>query len=116
MILPVYAYGQKVLKKIAKPLPKDYENLVDLISDMWETMYHARGVGLAAPQVGKSLRLFIIDTMQIEDQEDVESAIKRVFINAQMIEEKGEEISLEEGCLSIPDIRGDVNRNTTIKD
>jgi len=115
MILPVFAYGQKVLKRVADPILDNYKDLNDLIDNMWETMYHAKGVGLAAPQVGKSIRLFLVDTEQIEDPEDVKTPIKKVFINAQMIEEFGTEVILEEGCLSIPDIRGDVSRNESIR-
>ena len=115
MILPVYAYGQKVLKKKAEKIDSDYEGLTELIENMWETMYNARGVGLAAPQIGKSIRLFLVDTEQIEDQEDVTKPIKKAFINAQMIDETGDPISYEEGCLSIPDIRGDISRNRDIR-
>ena len=114
MILPVYAYGQKVLKKKAEEIDPDYEGLSELIADMWETMYNARGVGLAAPQIGRSIRLFLVDTDQIEDQDDVTQPIKRAFINAQILDETGDPISYEEGCLSIPDIRGDVSRNRDI--
>lgn len=115
MILPIYAYGQKVLKKQALDIEQDHEGLSELIDNMWETMYNARGVGLAAPQIGQSIRLFLVDTEQIDGEEDVSEAIKKVFINAQMIEETGDPVSYEEGCLSIPDIRGDVNRNQIIK-
>lgn len=118
MILPIYAYGQPVLKKLAKPIEKDYENLPTLIANMWETMYNARGVGLAAPQIGLSIRLFIVDTVQLEkeeEEEEVEEGIKKVFINAEILEEDGEQWAYEEGCLSIPHIRGDVERQDTIR-
>ena len=115
MILPIYAYGQKVLKKQALDIEQDHEGLSELIANMWETMYNARGVGLAAPQIGQSIRLFLVDTEQIEGEEDVSETIKKVFINARMIEETGDPVSFEEGCLSIPDIRGDVNRNQNIR-
>jgi peptide deformylase len=115
MILPIYAYGQKVLKAPTKEVKKEMEGLDTLISNMWETMYNAKGIGLAAPQIGKSLRLFIVDTKQIEKDEKDVVGLKSVFINAEMIEEYGEEKSYEEGCLSIPDIRGDVNRLSEIK-
>ena len=114
MILPVYAYGQPVLKKVGEPITKDYENLSDIIENMWETMYNAHGVGLAAPQVGLSIRLFVIDSMQIMEEGEEDKGIKKVFINAQIIEESGEEWSYEEGCLSIPHIRGDVDRQETV--
>jgi peptide deformylase len=114
MILPVYAYGQKVLKKKAADIEKGYEGLDSLIENMWATMYNAKGVGLAAPQIGLSIRLFLVDTEQIKSDEDIGQPIKKVFINAQMLDESGENVSYEEGCLSIPDIRADVNRNEEI--
>ena len=115
MILPIYAYGQTVLKRVAKDIPKDHPDLADLIENMWETMYQAKGVGLAAPQIGKSLRLFIVDTIQIMEEGEESLGIKKVFINAEKIEEVGEEWSYEEGCLSIPEIRGDVLRQPRLK-
>ncbi|WP_116106749.1 peptide deformylase [Lewinella sp. IMCC34191] len=110
MILPIYAYGQPVLKKVAEPIDKDYPELDKLIADMWETMEEANGVGLAAPQIGKSIRLFIVDSapMQAEGEED--KGIRQVFINAEIIEEAGDDCSYSEGCLSIPDVSGDVDR------
>lgn len=112
MILPVYAYGQPVLKKKADPIDKDYPNLGELIENMWETMYHAEGVGLAAPQIGLPIRLFIVDSTQMEDRDDetVGEGIKMVFINAEKVEEAGNPRASEEGCLSIPNVRGDVER------
>ncbi|NNF20421.1 MAG: peptide deformylase [Saprospiraceae bacterium] len=115
MILPIYAFGQKILKQVGKEIGQDFEDLDTLIANMWETMYNAKGIGLAAPQVGKSLRLFLVDTKQIEEEEQEHVGIKKVFINAEMIEESGEEMNYEEGCLSIPDIRGDVLRQPTIR-
>ncbi len=109
MILPVYAFGSPVLKRKTKEVSQDYEGLEELIANMWETMYHAQGVGLAAPQVGKSLRIFLIDTTQLA-KEGEEKGIKGVFINPEVIEEEGDLWSYEEGCLSIPDVRGDVER------
>ncbi|HMQ05817.1 MAG TPA: peptide deformylase [Saprospiraceae bacterium] len=114
MILPIYAYGQPVLKKQAQPVDRDYPELKELINDMWETMYHAQGVGLAAPQIGLSIRLFIVDTTQLMEEENQEEGIKKVFINAEKVEETGEVWTYEEGCLSIPKIRGDVDRHDTI--
>ena len=110
MILPIYAYGQPVLKKVAEEIDKDYPFLEELIANMWETMYNAQGVGLAAPQIGRSIRLFIVDSIQMEEEDKPFKGIKKVFINAQKIEESGPINEYEEGCLSIPDIRGDVNR------
>lgn len=118
MLLPIFAYGQPVLKKIAEPITSEYPDLQALIANMWETMYHAEGVGLAAPQVGLSIRLFVIDTEQIEDEDGkkkLPDGFKRVFINAQKVEESGDKWTYEEGCLSIPDIRGDVERPAVIR-
>ncbi len=112
MILPIFAYGQPVLKKVAAPISPDYPGLSELLDNMWETMYHADGVGLAAPQVGLSIRLFVIDTSEVERdaKREHDKGFKRVFINAQIVEEKGDLWTYEEGCLSIPRIRGDVER------
>ncbi len=118
MILPIYAYGQPVLKKVAATIEPGLEGLEQLIADMWETMYHADGVGLAAPQVGMSVRLFVIDTLQLDKDEkggDKEPGFKKVFINAQMVDETGDLWTYEEGCLSIPRIRGDVQRPPHIR-
>jgi peptide deformylase len=110
MKMPIYAYGQPVLKKEAADIDRDYPQLEKLIADMWETMYHANGVGLAAPQVGLSIRLFVVDTIQMKDKEKAAEGIKQVFINAEILDETEEFCSYEEGCLSIPDINGDVER------
>lgn len=119
MILPIYAYGQPVLKKVAVPITPDYPDLETLIANMWETMYHADGVGLAAPQIGLAIRLFVIDTLQLErkkeEKSETDKGFKKVFINAQILEETGEPWAYEEGCLSIPRIRGDVERPAVIR-
>jgi peptide deformylase len=115
MILPIYIYGQPVLKRKADVIGKDHEGLDELITNMWETMYEAQGVGLAAPQVGHSIRLFLVDTTIMEDDEKDFKGIKQVFINAEMIEEDGELWEYEEGCLSIPQIRADVERPGRIR-
>lgn len=115
MILPIYALGQPILKKKAKPIEKDHEGLEELIANMWETMYNAEGIGLAGPQIGQGIRIFIIDTAQIEDKDGSIDGMKRVFINAEKIEETGDLKDYEEGCLSIPDIRGDVKRPEVLK-
>ena len=115
MILPVYAYGQPILKRKAEEVVRDFEGLDDLLEDMWETMYHASGMGLAAPQIGQSLRLFLVDTVQTMDEGEEDKGIKKVFINAEMLEEEGDFWSFEEGCLSIPDIRANVDRQKRIK-
>ena len=115
MILPIFAYGQPVLKQVGQDIEPDYPNLPELIENMWETMYNASGVGLAAPQVGLSIRLFVIDTIQIMDKGKEAEGIKRVFINAHKVDESGEPWAYEEGCLSIPEIRGDVDRPPTLR-
>ena len=110
MILPIYAYGQPVLKKKAAEISKEYEGLPELIENMWETMYAAHGVGIAAPQIGLSIRLFLVDTIQVMEEGKKEEGIKKVFINARIVDESGKLWPYEEGCLSIPNIRGDVER------
>lgn len=115
MKLPIYAYGHPILKRVASPVEEMKEDIKILIENMWETMYHASGVGLAAPQVGKSLRIFVVDTVQLKDEEKSINGIKKVFINPKKIEEAGDEFPYEEGCLSIPEIRADVNRRKRIK-
>jgi len=115
MILPIYAYGQPVLKKVAEDIDANYPDLQELIANMWETMYAAHGVGLAAPQIGLSIRLFVIDSSPMMDDGREAEGIKRVFINAHKVEENGTPWSFEEGCLSIPDIRGDVERPPVVR-
>ncbi|MDB5195794.1 MAG: peptide deformylase [Flaviaesturariibacter sp.] len=120
MILPIVAYGHPVLRKVAQDIDADYPGLEKLIADMWETMYGSSGVGLAAPQVNKDIRLFVMDSEQIfankeeddEDEDDYPDApgIKQVFINAHIVEEAGEDWAYNEGCLSIPKVREDVYR------
>ena len=121
MILPIVAYGDPVLRKVASPIDADYPELETLISNMKETMYNASGVGLAAPQIGKAIRLFLIDASPFADDEDLSekdrSSLKtfnKVFINAKIIKEEGEEWVFNEGCLSIPDVREDVARHEKI--
>lgn len=122
MILPVFAYGQPVLRKVATDITPEFPELETLIADMWETMYKSSGVGLAAPQIGKPIRLFVIDTVQIVegfDEEDKkefpdEKPVKSVFINAQIKALDGELWAYNEGCLSIPKIREDVRRHQTV--
>ncbi len=119
MILPIVAYGDPVLKQEAEDIEKDYPNLDKLLKDMFETMYNAAGVGLAAPQIGKSIRLFIVDAAPFaEDDEEDEypeaKDFKRVFINPEIVEESGDEWGFEEGCLSIPNIREEVYRQSDL--
>lgn len=117
MILPVIAYGDSVLRKVGINIDKDYPNLEELIENMKETMVSAQGVGLAAPQIGKAIRLFIVDTSPFAEDDELEDEeraflkdFKKVFINAKIIKEEGDEWPFTEGCLSIPDIREDVFR------
>jgi peptide deformylase len=114
MILPIYAYGQSVLRKVAHPIERDYKDLQGFIEDMYHTMYSARGVGLAAPQVGKDIRLFVVDTIQLDKPDQPKTGIKQVFINAQLLDESGEPWMYEEGCLSIPDIHVEIERKPVI--
>ncbi|MAX70685.1 MAG: peptide deformylase [Flavobacteriaceae bacterium] len=122
MILPIVAYGDAVLKKQAKDIDKDYPKLNELIENMYETMYGAFGVGLAAPQVGLPIRMFMVDTSPFAEDEDLSEKekkqmkdFKKTFINAQILEEEGDEWAFNEGCLSIPDVREDVFRKPKIK-
>jgi peptide deformylase len=111
MKLPIIAYGDPVLKKVATDIePQEYPNLKQLIADMFETMYGAKGVGLAAPQVGLSMRLFVVDATPFSDDEPQLEGFKKTFINARILDETGEEWAFNEGCLSIPEIREDVYR------
>ncbi|MDR2121652.1 MAG: peptide deformylase [Flavobacteriaceae bacterium] len=120
MILPIYAYGEPVLRKKSREIDKSYPELPLLIENMFETMYKAHGIGLAAPQVGLSIRLFVIDAVPLsEDEEyaDIKEELKefkKVFINPKIIEREGEPWKFNEGCLSIPDIREDIKRPKTI--
>jgi peptide deformylase len=122
MILPIVAYGDPVLKKEAKEIDKDYPKLKELLENMYETMYGAYGVGLAAPQIGLPIRLFLVDTEPFAEDESFTEAeqeqlkhFKKTFINAQILEEEGDEWAFNEGCLSIPDVREDVFRQPKIK-
>lgn len=116
MKLPIVAYGDPVLKRMAADIEaEEFPNLKELIADMYETMYAARGVGLAAPQIGQSIRLFVIDATPFDDDEPDLKNFKKVFINAHILEETGEKWPFNEGCLSIPDIREDIYRNSNIK-
>jgi peptide deformylase len=113
MILPIVAYGDPVLKKEAKNISKDELDLAKLVEDMFDTMNNAGGIGLAAPQIGKSIRVFIADASPLE--EEATKDFKRVFVNPTILEEFGEEWSYNEGCLSIPGIRGEVIRPSKLK-
>ena len=121
MILRIVGYGDPVLRKVGEEVTPDYPNLKEVIANMYETMYNASGVGLAAEQVGLPLRLFVVDTTPFSDDDDLETAaqnqlkgFKRTFINAKIIKEEGEEWAFNEGCLSIPDVREDVYRKPIV--
>lgn len=129
MVLPIVVYGDPVLRKVGTDIDENHEGLKQIIADMFETMYKAKGVGLAAPQIGKAIRLFIVDThpfaeLDEDDEEDDEftpeqrkelEAFKKVFINARILNEEGDEWKFSEGCLSIPKIREDVVRKPNIE-
>lgn len=121
MILPIIGYGDPVLRKVGEEISTDYPNLKETISSMYETMYNAYGVGLAAPQIGLAIRLFVIDTTPFGEDEDLTideqsqlKNFKHTFINARMLQEEGAEWGFNEGCLSIPEVREDVYRNEKI--
>ena len=121
MILPIVAYGDPVLRKECMPIAKDYPELSKLIEDMYQTMYHSNGVGLAAPQVGLAIRLFVVDTEGFSENEDLTPAereylknFKKTFINAKILQEEGEPWAFNEGCLSIPGVTEDVYRKPTL--
>ena len=115
MILPIYTYGTAVLRKVAEPIDKDYPGLKELISNMYETMYNADGIGLAAPQIGLDIRLFVMDLEPLAEDDPKYSGFKKVFINPKIIESTGELVKMEEGCLSLPGINETVEREDTIR-
>ncbi|MEP6616012.1 MAG: peptide deformylase [Ginsengibacter sp.] len=122
MILPIVAYGSPVLRKVCKEITPDFPGMNELINDLWETMYNSKGVGLAAPQVNRDIRLFVIDSVQILNNLNEEEKLdypgdrgyKGVFINAQLVTASGEEWAYNEGCLSIPKIREDIFRQEKV--
>lgn len=125
MIFPIVAYGDPILRKVGVDISEDYPNLAELIANMYKTMHRATGVGLAAPQIGKAIRLFIVETKPFSEPNDDDeftpeeraqlADFNRVFINAKIISEEGKEWAFNEGCLSIPKVREDVLRKPTIR-
>ena len=115
MILPIYLYGQPVLRKVAKDIAPDYPKIKELIANMYETMYNADGIGLAAPQIGLDIRLFVMDLEPLAEDDPKYSGFKKVFINPKIIESTGELVKMEEGCLSLPGINETVEREDTIR-
>ncbi|MCM4154553.1 peptide deformylase [Gramella sp. AN32] len=121
MIVPIVAYGDPVLKKKAKNIEKEYPKLDELVNNMWDTMFNASGVGLAAPQIGLPISMFVIDPAPFSEDEELEEEereslknMRKVFINPKILKEEGEEWAFNEGCLSIPDVREDVFRKPVI--
>ena len=123
MILPIVAFGAPILRKKCSDISEDYPEFNSILANMWETMYEANGVGLAAPQINRDIRLFLIDTTPFFEEEEEEEEekkrneiiVKQAFINARILEESGDEWEFNEGCLSIPDLREDVSRKSIIK-
>ena len=115
MILPIYLYGHPVLRKVAKDIDKEFDGFDEFMTNMWETMYKTDGIGLAAPQIGKSIRVFVIDADPLSEDYPEAKDFKRAFINAQIVNESGDEWSFNEGCLSVPDVREDVKRKPKLE-
>ncbi len=115
MILPVYVYGSPVLRKKAVAIDQNYDGINTFIADLWETMYNSDGVGLAAPQVGKSIRVFVIDSTAMVSDDPTIQTFKKAFINPKIIEKTGDESLFIEGCISIPNIREEVSRPPQIR-
>jgi peptide deformylase len=115
MIYPIVVYGSPVLRTVAKEINADYPNLRQFLDDLFETMYKADGMGLAAPQVGKSIRVFVVDGTSLEDDEPSMKDFKKTFINPKILELEGESLVMNEGCLSLPKLREDVNRYNKVK-
>ncbi|NJO68116.1 MAG: peptide deformylase [Bacteroidetes bacterium] len=114
MVLPIFVYGSPVLRKVSEDIPQDYPNLKSFLEDMWETMYKSDGVGLAAPQVGRNIRLFVIDGSGMSDDDPTMVDFRKAFINPRIIQSDGTPWVFNEGCLSLPNIREDISRNAKI--
>lgn len=115
MIYPIVVYGHPVLRKIAEDVDRDFPDLQQLIGDLWETMYHSDGLGLAAPQIGKSIRLFVIDGKPLAEDDPSLADFRITFLNARVIERSADLVSISEGCLSIPNLREEVSRESRIR-
>jgi peptide deformylase len=115
MTYPIVVYGHPVLRKISAEIDKDYPGLNQIIEDLFETMYRSEGLGLAAPQIGKSIRIFVIDGKPAAEDEPLLADFKKTFINAHIVEKNGELVPMTEGCLSIPNLREEVNRESHIR-
>jgi peptide deformylase len=115
MVYPIVIYGHAVLRKVAEDIGEDYPGLKELIADLFETLYRSEGIGLAAPQIGKSIRVFVVDGEPLAEDEPSLAGFKKAFINAQIIEKSGDLELLTEGCLSIPNLREEVNREAKIR-
>ncbi len=115
MTYPIVVYGHPVLRKVSEEIDKDYPGLKQTISDLFETMYNSEGLGLAAPQIGKSIRIFVIDGKPLAEEEPELADFKKAFINAHIVEKSGDFQLMSEGCLSIPNLREEVNREAHIR-
>lgn len=114
MVYPIIVYGDPILRKKAEEIPRNYADLPALVQDMFDTMHAAHGIGLAAPQIGKSIRLFVVDGTTLEEEEEDMTGFRKVFINPKILDEQGNAWAFEEGCLSIPNIRENVTRPENI--
>jgi peptide deformylase len=115
MTYPIFVYGHPILRKVAEDIDENYPDLQKLIDDLFDTMYHSEGLGLAAPQIGKSIRIFVIDGAPVGEDEPDLANFKRTFINAHIVEKNGEQFPMNEGCLSIPNLREEVKRESHIR-
>lgn len=115
MVYPIIIYGHPVLRKVAEDIDRNYPDLDKLIADMFDTLYRSEGLGLAAPQIGKSIRIFVIDGNPVAEEEPSLAGFKKAFINAHVIEKSGDMVLMNEGCLSIPNLREEVNRESRIR-
>jgi peptide deformylase len=115
MVYPIFVYGQPVLRRLARDIGKDYPDLKEFIANMFETMEKSDGVGLAAPQIGESIRIFVIDGTSLSDQDESINGFRKAFINAKIIERTGDDVTYNEGCLSLPGIKEDIVRKNGVR-